>query len=136
MSHSDQSALDGFFARDAPAAAQRELLSATHFTDECHDGRDSVAVVSLLEDLCRWRRGGLAITAVAYDVAMDEGLAGAAREAAMAERIAAPWNDAPERASWSSPGTSTAAPSGASPGIPSCCRWGHACARATRVCAR
>ena len=89
MSHTDQPYLDAFFALESPTAAGRELLSATHFTDAFRDGRDSEAVVSLLEDLRRWRRAGLKITPIAFDVSADDGAAGAARETAMAERIAA-----------------------------------------------
>lgn len=89
MSHADQSALDAFFAAESPAAARSELLSATNFTDAWLDGRDSRAVVALLEDLRRWRRAGSAIAVVAFDVAADDGAIGDAREAAMAERVAA-----------------------------------------------
>lgn len=89
MPHSDQPALDAFFALDSPAAARRELLSAGLFTDVWQDGRDSRAVVSLLEDLRRWRRAGLAILPIAFDVSPGDGATGAARETAMAERIAA-----------------------------------------------
>jgi hypothetical protein len=89
MSHSDQPALDAFFALESPAEARRELLSAAHFNDAWQDGRDSQAVVALLEDLRRWRRAGLAVTAVAFDVAADDGAGGQAREAAMAGSVAA-----------------------------------------------
>jgi hypothetical protein len=94
MPRSDQATLDAFFARELSEAAEAAedarafLLSADHFTDEWRDGRDSEAMVTLLEDLHRWRRGGLPIATVAFDVAAGERVGGAAREAAMAERIA------------------------------------------------
>jgi len=89
MSHSDQPALDAFIALESAAEARRELLRATHFTDAFRDGRDSRAVVALLEELRRWHRAGLKITTIAFDVSTEDGAAGAARETAMAERIAA-----------------------------------------------
>jgi hypothetical protein len=88
MARSDQEALDAFLAAASPEAGRPRLLAASHFADEWRDGRDSRAMLGLLEDLHRWRAAGFGLEVVAIDVAPGEGTA-AEREAAMAERLAA-----------------------------------------------
>jgi len=88
MPRSDQAAVDAFFAAESIAEARARLLAADHFTDRWRDGRDSESMVALLEDLRRWRASGAALTVVAFDVPAAVGMAAAARERAMAERLA------------------------------------------------
>jgi hypothetical protein len=63
-----QPALDAFLANPSASAARSALLAAPHFTDPWRDGRDSEAIVTLLADLHGWRRAGLPITVLAFDV--------------------------------------------------------------------
>lgn len=87
MARTDQGALDAFVAAPTPAAARSLLLAAGHFTDPWQDGRDSVAMVALLEDIRRWRASGAPIEVVAFDVAPGP-KPRTDREAAMAEALA------------------------------------------------
>ena len=88
ISRSDQAQLDAALAANDANAARTQLVAATHFRDEWQDGRDTEAMVALVEEARRMRSAGLPVELLAFDTEItvpdprD-------REKSMAERLAA-----------------------------------------------
>ncbi|MEO0591028.1 MAG: hypothetical protein AAFZ11_10770 [Pseudomonadota bacterium] len=83
-----QPAIDRFLASDGGAEAQREFLELPGWRDEFQDGRTSIAMLRLFEELRRMKQAGAVDGVVATDIGRTtpEGLH---RDAAMAQA----WQD-------------------------------------------
>lgn len=64
----DQARVDAFLDSDGGEAAKAELLAGRHWQEPMHDGRDSVAMLGLLEQVRRLRAGGADVQVVLFDV--------------------------------------------------------------------
>ncbi|MGH1344194.1 MAG: hypothetical protein ACRBN8_21725 [Nannocystales bacterium] len=81
----ESSAVAAFLASNGDEAALAALTAGSHWTRPDQDGRSSVATVSVLEHVRRWRNAGLEIVPFAFDV--DEHGAWNERDASMAAEI-------------------------------------------------
>ena len=63
----EQTRLDRYLASDGSIAARKRLLAGEHWTEPHHDGRDSAAMLALIERMRRLRAAGHAVTVVAFD---------------------------------------------------------------------
>jgi hypothetical protein len=82
-------AVQAFLASDGGEAARTALLTASHFTDAAEDGRDSVAIVGVLEQVRAWRSKGVDVELVTFDIDSTKPVGGSERDAKMAENLAA-----------------------------------------------
>src|SRR5688572_6036519 len=87
ISRGDQGALDAALSASDADVARTRLVEAKHFHDEWQDGRDTEAIVALVERMRTLRTAGFTIDIVAFDV---ENMTKDARErdAKMAEHLA------------------------------------------------
>jgi erythromycin esterase-like protein len=63
----EQRRIDRYLASDGASAARKALLSGEHWTEMHHDGRDSVAMLGLIERMRHLRSTGRAVPVVAFD---------------------------------------------------------------------
>lgn len=63
----EQRRIDRYLASDGSHAARQALLAGEHWTETHHDGRDSVAMLALIERMRRLRAAGHAVPVVAFD---------------------------------------------------------------------
>lgn len=63
----EQPRIDRYLASDGASAARKALLAGGHWTEAHHDGRDSVAMLALIERMRRLRAHGQAVPVVAFD---------------------------------------------------------------------
>jgi erythromycin esterase-like protein len=63
----EQRRIDRFLASDGSHAARKALLAGKHWTETHHDGRDSVAMLALIERMRHLRAAGHAVPVVAFD---------------------------------------------------------------------
>lgn len=92
----DQPAVDAFLASDGEPQAVQALLSASHFASETKDGRNSQAMLALLESVRRWRIAGAPIEVLCFDAPMGSWTKSAERDAAMARTLVAAKRARPE----------------------------------------
>jgi hypothetical protein len=83
----EQAALEGFLAAADDGAATAALLQAPHWVDEWQDGRDSVAMLGLLQRVRGWRQAGHRVDVLAFDAPLAT--PATVRDQVMAARLAA-----------------------------------------------
>lgn len=83
----DQAQLDAALAAGDAATARAQLVAAQHFVDEWQDGRDTEAIVALVEHARTLRAAGLAVELLAFDCDPTVRDAGE-RDRLMGERLA------------------------------------------------
>jgi hypothetical protein len=85
--HTDQAQLDAALAAKDSSSARASLVAAGHFRDEWQDGRDTEAIVALVDRARTLRAAGLPIELLAFDT--ESTLKDAReRDRRMAERLA------------------------------------------------
>lgn len=67
MDRAEQPRIDRYLASDGASAARQALLAGEHWVDVHHDGRDSVAMLELIERMRRLRAVGHVVPVVAFD---------------------------------------------------------------------
>lgn len=87
ISHTEQERIDRFLAGDGGEEARRHLLAGDFWNTGSQDGRQSRAMLELIESLRRLRQQGVGLEVVAFDPI--PGIALADREEHMARRLAA-----------------------------------------------
>lgn len=87
ISRGDQHDIDAALASTSEDAARTKLVAATHFRDELKDGRDTEAIVALVERVRTLRNAGLAVDIVAFDAEPSAARGPGERDAKMAERL-------------------------------------------------
>lgn len=88
MARQEQAAVDGYVASSGDAAARSRLLAGTHWRDAMHDGRDSAAMLALIEHVRRLRQAGRTVSLALFDD-LDAFSAGADRDEVMAKHLRA-----------------------------------------------
>lgn len=76
--------LEAFLTSQGQPSDRAALLASPAFTREWHDGRDSAALLELLERLRQWRQAGASVEVVAFD---DPSATRDFRDAAMADLL-------------------------------------------------
>jgi hypothetical protein len=97
MAADNQDAVNTFLASDGTHDAVASLLGAPHFTADMKDGRNSEAMLQLLESVRTWKHGGANIDVVCFDAAEGSADNADARDAAMAHNLLAARKARPER---------------------------------------
>lgn len=85
----EQASLDAYLGG---LGSREDVLEGPHWTRPDQDGRSSVAMMELIDDLRRMRAGGLEVSAIAIDVD-DHGVPWNDRDTRMAERVLAAMAD-------------------------------------------
>jgi hypothetical protein len=78
--------LDAFLASDGGAQAKQAVLAGEFWQDPYQDGRRSVAVFELLDQVRRWRQQGLPLEVLFFDGVAHDGLT---RDRVMADNVLA-----------------------------------------------
>jgi hypothetical protein len=89
MTTDNQPAVDAYLASEGETPAVNALLQAPHFASETKDGRNSQAMLGLLESVRRWKAAGAPIEVVCFDARPGSWKTGTERDAAMARTLVA-----------------------------------------------
>lgn len=95
IARQEQAAVDGYLASSGDAGARSRLLAGLHWQDAMHDGRDSVAMLALIEQVRRLRQAGRTVDVVLFDD-LEASSVGTDRDAVMAEHLRAAVASKPE----------------------------------------
>lgn len=87
--HTEQAAIDQYLAGAGTDAAREALLAGAHWQGDMQDGRSSVAMLGLIEQMRRLRARGMEVAVFAFDVEAAGEIPWNERDAKMAERILA-----------------------------------------------